>query len=439
MIKPIKKIARFAQKNRVYFVALGVALYVFLIWYYWQKSKTPTTTTTATGRTAAKKYRIGNQRYFDPQRIYKMLLFTDTSNFASRCRVVKSEGVDTIQLVVPISDTWNGVNNYNFSQHIEYANIAADNGLNFVLKPDIQIFGKILGNVFTTDDLMQDRYGNKSAGASYQLSFASAKWDEVYRWIAKLRSEFQPFYDAGYIPVALPTCHHTQEFIYSYIFKGDFSPIESAKSGNLNQMQNLDYLRYQSGQIVEKFHSICNELNGWRVGYDAGSFTIGDHRQVGSFDFERIANHPSIKFIKNNPRIFDSPEFNAALCQDWKVRTGKYWAVEWTNADGATADSLADRHRVSIQQGTNLLSFSFHTPDENGGGGGWELFKQTKKRLIDSGDWDKGVQTPQRTGLLSYSLADIYNQNGYESNLLGAFNALKNANGGVLPNVRCTG
>ncbi|WP_428658977.1 hypothetical protein [Runella sp.] len=435
MAKPLKKLTRFVSRNRVFFIALGVALVVYLIWYYYQKSKV----TTDTGaRTAGKKYRV-KQMYFDPLRVYKMLMVIDTDNWANRCRLTKAEGLDTIQLVVPISETFKGKSNYDFAPYIEFANVAADNGLYIVLKPDIQITGKILGSVFTQADMMQDRNGNRLTGATYQLSFASTKWNEVYNWHNKLQSEFRPFQDAQMIPVCLPTCHHTQEFVYNYIWQGDFSPIETEKSGGLNQMQNLDYLRYESSQLKEKFHAICNEFNGWRMGYDAGSFFIGSHRGVGSFDFENIANHPSIKFIKNNPRIFDSPEFNAALCQDWKIRTGKFWAVEWTNADGANADQLADRHRVSIQQGANLLSFAFHTPDNSGGGQGWEVFKQTRNRLQSTGDWDKPVQTPQRTDLLSYSLADIYNQNGYEGGLLGAFNTLKNNNGGVLPNVRCTG
>lgn len=431
------KINKFIRKNRAYFIAIGVVLVIFLIWNYWKKSQT-TNQTPSTDRTGT-KYRIGQQRYFDPSRVYKMLMLTDTDIFSNRCTWMKAEEIDTVQLVLPLSETFKGANNYDFAPYIEYANIAAEKGLNLVIKPNVEVAGKILGSVFTQSDMMQDRNGNRLSGGTYQLSFASTKWNEIYSWATALEREFRPFHDAGYVIANFPACHSTQEFVYNYYFRGDFSEIETAKSGSLNQMQNLEYSRYQTTQLVEKFHTLCNIFQGWRMGYDAGSFFIGDHRYVGSFDFERIANHVGCKFIKNNPRIYDSAEFNAALCYDWKVRKNGFYCAEWTNADGANADTLADRHGTTINQGANLLSFSFHAPDQNGGGQGWEMYKQTRNRLKDRGDWSKSVTTPARTGLLSYSLADIYNQNGYENGLLASFNALKNSNGGVLPNVRCTG
>lgn len=436
MKNPIKKSVRFVEKNKTYFVAAGVVLLFSLIWYYYKKSQSVTGSSQAF---TLKKYRMGQQRYFDPQRVYKMLMVTDTDSWGLRCRLSKSEGIDTVQLVVPLAETFTGSNTYNFSQYIEYANIAADNGLYLVIKPSLSMNGKILGKVFTGDDLMQDRNGNRIAGGVSQLSFSSTKWNEVYNWAKSLSNEFRPFQDAGYILAVFPSTNETQEFIYNLPMAGDFSALETVKSGGLNQMSNLDYLRFQTNQITEKFHSICNEFYGYRMGYDAGSFFLGFHKQAGSFDYEKIANHSSVKFIKNNPRIFDSAEFNSALCYDWKLRKSAYYAAEWTNADGATADTLAERHRVTINQGANLLSFAFHTPDSSGGGQGWELFKQTKIRLQNSGDWDKPVQSPSRVGTLSYSLAEIYGQNGYENGLLSSFNTLRTTNGGTLPNVRCTG
>ncbi|AYQ31984.1 hypothetical protein [Runella sp. SP2] len=432
MKNPIKKASKWVRKNPllVGVIVISVIVLVWVVYLYRQR-----TTTTATAKTASPaKYRIpAVKRVFDPTTVYKMLLLTDTDFWANRLSVIKAAGFDTVPLIVNVGETYNE----GFGKYIEYANVAMDKGLNLVLIPSLVFYGKDLNSVFTQEEMMQDRNGSRLFASRYQMSFSSSKWQNVYDWYKGFKNAFQPFYDAGYVVACFPSTTVHEEFGYRFEWGGDYSSLETTKSGGVNLSGGLPYQRFKVQQLREKLHAICNVMTGWRMGLHCGNFFINVHRETGTYDYNTIADHPSIKFLKNNTRVIDSKEFDAALQYDWKMRKPGYYCTEWTNADGATVESLTVHHRYSINQGANLLSFAFHVPDANGGGAGWNMAKQVRQNLIDSGDWNKPVQSPQRSGLFTYSLERIYSEGGYEQSIRNEFESL--ISGGVLPNVRCSG
>jgi hypothetical protein len=433
MKNPIKKAQKWVKKNPALTGVIVVSVFV-LIWSIYLYLNRTTATTTTTAKTITAKYRIpAAKRIFDVTKVYKMLLLTDTESWSSRLNVIQAAGFDTVNLIVNVGDSFNN----GFDKYIEFANVAADKGLNIVLMPSLVFYGKDLNSVFTQEDMVSDRNGNRLYASRYQLSFSSPKWVNVYNWFKQFKTAFQPFYDAGYIVACFPGTTVHEEFGYRFEFGGDYSTQETTKSGGVNMSGGLAYQRFKAEQIREKLHAICDVMTGWRMGLHAGNFFINVHRETGTYDYNKIANHPAIKFLKNNTRVIDSKEFDAALQYDWKTRNAGYYCTEWTNADGANADILTVHHRYSINQGANLLSFAFHAPDANGGGAGWNMAKQVRQNLIDSGDWNKPVQAPTRNGLFTYSLERIYNEGGYEQSIKAEFEAL--ISGGVLPNLRCTG
>lgn len=434
MKNPIKKTAKWIRKNPliagVILISVIVVVWVFYIWR--KNAKTPP----ITERKTTSKYRIPTtKRTFDVTKVYKMILLTDTDHFVNRINAIKAGGYDSISLVVNLGETFNN----GFGNYIEFTNLALERGLNVVLFPSMVFYGKDLNTTFTQSDMMNDSSGNRLYAGRYQLSFSSSKWPIVYEWFKQFKAAFQPFYDAGYILACFPGTTVHEEYGYRFEWGGDYSQMETQKSGGLNLSGGLAYQRFKTEQLREKLHAICDVMAGWRMGLHCGNFFINVHRETGTYNYEPIANHPSIVFLKNNTRVIDSKEFDAGLQYDWKQRKNGFYSIEWTNADGANADILTTHHRFSINQGANLLSFAFHAPDANGGGAGFQMAKQIRQNLIDSGDWDKPVQTPQRNGLYTYSLEKIYNEGGYEQSIRGEFQSIVNANGGVLPNVRCTG
>lgn len=431
MKNPLKKPVKWAKNNPLLTGVIFISV-VVLAWVVYLYTTKQTTTTTA--KTASpNKYRIPGKRTFSPTKVYKMIMLVDTENWAKRMQVISAAGFDTIQLVVPIGETYTS-----FDNHIEYANVAVNAGLNVVLKPWVIWTGAQLNADFTASEMQQNSAGSKLYDNRYHLSFSSSKWSKVYDWVRRFKVAFQPFVNAGYVIACFPASHGTQEFGYQYVFGGDFSNPETAASGGINKTAtgSLQYARFISQNVKTRLGDIAGLLSGWRVGFDAGSFYYGFHKFTGTLNYDVIAEHPNIKWLKNNPIINTSKDFDAALQYDWKKRRGGYYCTEWTNADGANADALAIHHRNTINQGGNLCSFAFHTPDKNGGGAAWELAKQVRQMLINSGDWSKPVQTPSRVGRLDYSYERIINENGYENGIKQQFESML-ANG--IPDVRCTG
>lgn len=431
--KPFKWVKRNPELTGV--IVISIVLLALAIYYYLKRNPTPTPINTRT----SPKYRIPTtKRTFDVTKVYKMIMLTDVESWKVRMSVISAAGFDTIQIVVPIGETYS-----NFDKHIECANVAVSLGLNIVLKPWIIFNGGELATIkdFIETDMQTSANGNRIFGSRYHLSLSSPKWSKVYEWVRRFKNAFQPFYDAGYVIACFPANHTTQEWGYQYNFAGDFSDPETAASGGLNKTgtNTLAYHRFMANNLKTRLSGIASILNDWRVGFDAGSFYYGFHKFTGTFNYDVISDIPNVKWLKNNPIINTSKDFDAGLQYDWKQRRGGFYCVEWTNADGATADTLAIHHRNTIYNGGNLCSFAFGVPDSKGGGTGWEMAKQIRQILIDSSDWNKPVQTPQRNGLLAYSLERIFNENGYEQSIRGEFQNIVDANGGVLPNVRCTG
>ncbi len=393
---------------------IWLAVLVFLVFMIFRRK----TTATASARIAAQQLPY---RTFDPQKVYKMLMLTDASAWEARCIAASIEGLDTVQLVVPMGETFAG----DFSRYVNFADIAAKNGLNIVLKTWVRITPNILGN-FGESETMTGPGGEKILNTAYTLSFASSKWDLVYNWYRQAKEAFQPFQDAGYIVAHFPACSDTQEWVYPLPMFGDYSAIETAKSNGNNLARNMAYSTYQTEQLREKLHAIADIFTGWNNGFDAGSFYYDFHKWAGSYNFERIADHPQIKFIKNNPmNDSESIQFNAAICYDWKRRNNKYFSAEYTNSPANTeVQVLADRHGAMINNGCNLLSFAFHAPDGYGGGDAFQKLKEVKGKLIESGLWNSPVKVPDRSGEFTYSFADIVN-NGHSA-IVSSFNT--NAN-----------
>lgn len=428
------KTIKFIRKNPLLTGLILVSVLVLVWVLYLYRNRNQIATTPMIKASSGLKYRIPNtKRVFDPSTVYKMILLTDTENWTTRVNAIKAAGFDTVSLIVNVGDTLNN----GFDKYIEFANVALDKGLNLTLWPSLVWYGKDLNSVFTQNDMAQDRNGNRLFASRYQLSFSSPKWGNVYNWFGSFKAAFQPFYDAGYVLACFPATTVHEEFGYRFEWGGDYSTLETTKSGGANLTGGLAYQRFKTEQIREKLHGICSVMQNWRMGFQAGSFYLNVHKETGTYDYNKIAAHPSIKWIKNNPRVIDSKEFDAALQYDWKARNAGYYGLDWTNADGATVETLTDRHRFSINQGANLLSFAFHAPDATGGGAAFGMAKQVRQNLIDSNDWFKPVQTPARAGLLTYSLERIYNAGGYEGGILQEFESLRN--GGAIPNVRCTG
>ncbi|MFN8349431.1 MAG: hypothetical protein U0X91_30800 [Spirosomataceae bacterium] len=434
MRNPIKKASKWVRRNPTLtgVIILSVLVLVWVV-YLWRKRAEVITTTAKT--VTGSKYRIpAAKRTFDVTKVYKMMMLTDAENWTNRMNVISAAGFDTVMLVVPIGETYTA----GFDKYIEYANVAVNLGLNVVLKPWIIFLGKDLNADFTENEMQTNSSGNRLFGSRYHLSLSSSKWSKVYDWINRFKTAFQPFYDAGYVIACFPANHSTGEFGYQLACFGDFSNPETIASNNLNRIgtNTLDYHRFQTLNLKNKLAGIASILSGWRVGFEAGSFYYGFHKFAATFNYDEISNIPNVVWLKNNPIINTSKDFDAALQYDWKQRHSGYYCTEWTNADGATAESLAIHHRNTINQGGNLCSFAFHVPDANGGGAAWNMAKQVRQILIDSGDWNKPVQSPARNGLLSYSLERIFNENGYDA-IKAQFEGM--INGGVLPNVRCTG
>lgn len=433
--KSARKANRWVRKNPLLtgIVIVSVLVLIWVIYLYRNRSVVDT----SAKKSNVSKYRIPSQkRTFDVTKVYKMIMLTDTDNWPVRMATISAAGFDTIQLVVPIGETYTS-----FDKHIELANVAVNAGLNLVLKPWVIFTGGELNSIkdFVETDMQTGSNGNRLVGSRFHLSLSSSKWSKVYDWVVRFKSTFQPFYDAGYVLACFPANHATQEWGYQYSFGGDFSEPETTASNGLNKSGTgtLAYHRFQTQNVKTRLAGIASILAGWRVGFDAGSFYYGFHKFSATFNYDVISDIPNVKWLKNNPIINTTKEFDAALQYDWKQRHNGYYCVEWTNADGANADSLAIHHRNTINQGGNLLSFAFHTPDANGGGASWEMAKQVRQKLIDSGDWYKPVQTPARSGLLEYRLERIFTENGYENGIRQQFDSM--ITGGVLPNIRCTG
>lgn len=430
MKNPLQKPVKWAKNNPLLtgVIFISVLVLAWVVYLYTTKQ-----TTTATDKTASPaKYRIPGKRTFSPTKVYKMIMLVDAQNWAKRMQVISAGGFDTIQLVVPIGETYTS-----FDKHIEYANVAVNAGLNVVLKPWIIFTGAQLNADFPASEMQQNSAGSKLYDNRYHLSLSSSKWSKVYEWARRFKAAFQPFYDAGYVIACFPANQGTQEWGYQYAFGGDFSNPETAASGGINKSAtgSLQYHRFMVQNLKTRLAGIAAIFTGWRVGLDCGSFYYGFHKYGGTFDYNTISNHPNIKWLKNNPIIGTAKDFDAALQYDWKKARVGYYCTEWTNADGATADALAIHHRNTINEGGNLCSFAFHTPDANGGGAAWALAKQVRQMLLDSGDWNKPVSAPVRVGRLDYSLERIFNENGFENGIRQQFESML-TNG--IPDVRCT-
>lgn len=394
-------------KRRLLFWALVV---VFGFWMYrrYNSMKTPSA-------------RVGTgsleNRVFDPNRVYKMIMLTDTSLWEQRYNVIAANGFDTVQLVVPYSETYNG----NFDFYTKLANYAASLGLNIVLKTWIMISNPMLYSEFSDSDLAKNQSGTALNNSGFTLSFNSPKWSKVYDWMRKVKAAFQPLQDAGYIVAHFPSTNETQEFGYSLENQGDWSQAETNGSGGLNQTRGIAYMNYQANQLREKLHTIANIFTGWRNGFDAGSFYYDFHKWAGSYNFEFITDHPEIWFIKNNPLNDGTVRFNGALCYDWKRRKGKYFSAEYANSpDSTTTQTLAENHTQMILDGCNLLSFAFHSPDANGSGSAFQKAIEVKNILTSNGLWNSNVKTPTKSGEFVYTLQELFD-NGHTA-VLNSFN-----------------
>lgn len=401
-----KYIKGLSKKQKI--IWLGVI--AFLIIILLRRS----TGSNANARKAAFGYQV---RTFDPAKVYKMIMLTDVTNWEVRCRAIAAAGFDTVQLVVPMSNTFVGGLNY----YVDLANYAVSQGLNIVLKPWIRVSPEMLGT-FPLNDLMKGPGGEMILDLNYILSFGSTRWSFVYNWFGQVKEAFQSLQDAGYIVANFPAISETQEWGYPLPFQGDWSNAETTASNGLNQTRDFSYSVYQANQLKEKLHAIAAIFNGWNNGLDVGSFFYDFHKWGGTYHLELIADHPQIRFIKNNPMNDDSFQFNAALCYDWKRRTGKYFAAEYTNSPSNTAkETLAERHGAMIQNGCNLLSFAFHSPDGTGAGESFQKAKDTKALLEANGLWNSPVMTPNRQGDFTYTVLNLF-QNGH-SGIIGSFNS----------------
>lgn len=407
------KIKKFVKKNRrkiVIWACVIVALY-FLYRRVWGNISEPN---------ARKSAEQLPYRTFDPTRVYKMIMLTDTWGWDARITAIANEGFDTVQLVIPMSDTING----DFSKYLAFAQSAAQKGLNIVLKTWIRISPAILP-MFGESETMIGAGGLKIQNNGYTLSFASSKWGIVYDWCRKVKAAFQPLHDAGYIIAHFPACSDTQEWVYPIDFFGDSSAIETTASSGSNMAKNLSYSIYQTNQLREKLHAIADIFTGWNNGLDCGNFYYDNHRLTGSYNFEFIADHPQIKFIKNNPLNDNTVQFNAALCYDWKRRTGKYFSAEYTNSPANTsADTLAENHAAMINNSCNLISLAFHAPDGYGGGQPFQKAKDIRRKLVDWELWATPVKTPNRSGDFTYTIADLF-ANGHNG-IINNFNSNPN-------------
>ncbi len=437
----LKKIKKFAYQHRYIIIVVSLILIVAMYLYF---KKSPDTT----ARIGGGKYRIKDKRTFDAAKVYKMIMLTDDAFWAARCKAIAAAGFDCVQLVIPISETWNALGSYNFDRYIELANVALDNGLHLVLKPHVGILPKLLGNYFQKSDMMVGPGGNQVVDNHYQPSFSSEKWNGIKAWARACAVAFQPFQDAGYVVAVFPSASDSQELCYSLPYYGDRSPAELAASGNIDQ-STVAYARFQTNAIKRRLDEFCEAFLGYRMGWDASAVTYNWHKFAGTYDYMKVTQNPAVKFFKINLGArTDSEYFNVGLQYDWKVQKQGYYCTEWTNEPAqwqngnvaSTAQYLSDMHRISIDNGCNLLSFAFHSPDKDGGGAAFQMAKEVKAMLVNTGHWSKPVTTPERVGEVFYSFENIFNSDGWNTpTIKGAFDAARAANGGKIPNVRCTG
>lgn len=383
-------------------ILLFSVVFIGLVWLLRRQKAT----TTANARLSANAlpYRV-----FDPNKVYKMIMLTDTAFWKQRFDAIAKSGFDTVQLVIPYSETYKG----DFNFYLNLADYATKLGLNLVLKTWVRISNPMLLNDFTDADLMKNQSGTALQENGYTLSFNSPKWSVVYDWFRKVKAAFQPYQDAGYIVAHFPACNETQEWIYPLPMYGDWSQAETTGSSGLNQTRGIAYMNYQTSQLREKLHVIAAIFSGWNNGLDVGSFYYDFHKWAGSYNFESIADSVDIKFIKNNPINDNTAQFNAALSYDWKRRKGKYFSAEYTNSPGTTSiETLVDNHAVMIDNGCNLLSFAFHAPDANGAGEAFNKALSIKDALIERSLWNTSVKTPTKTGDFTYTVQELFD-NGH--------------------------
>lgn len=283
------------------------------------------------------------------------------------------------------------------------------------------------------------------------IAWGSPKWNNVYNWVRAFCRAILPYKNSLlYITGAVSG---TLEWEFDGNRSGASHPDTIAAwnawyalqgwggapaIGTNNALNNARRAKFY-GYIKNKVWGDIAQIVKTELGADvkvllhAGSFTNNVIAR-GNVVAVAQANVNLLDGLKHNPDWFYDPAFATRV-----LGKGAYGVVEETFNSNLNVAQFADRVRADIDNGADGISFSF-LDDPNPASSSYVFLAAVKANLEVTGHWTKGVQpasSPLNTQVIEM-LASVAIANGgdYEAAYIGAFNASKNANGGVAPVVR---